>query len=138
MRYEKINKSTGLIENAYFCHNWSASTKSDSEFVRKLPVIDSYWSADQVKEYCKKKKIYKFVMPTFYPLMNETYYPEADWHAVFHNGWMDVANSIPEFKKALFENQLNIKFVVHISEEYFTRTYGGDWLDLRTRKTQGN
>jgi hypothetical protein len=134
VRYEKINKSTGLIENAYFCHNWSASTKSDSEFVRKLPVIDSYWSADQVKEYCKKKKIYKFVMPTFYPLMNETYYPEADWHAVFHNGWMDVANSIPEFKKALFENQLNIKFVVHISEEYFTRTYGGDWLTYEPEK----
>ena len=22
MRYEKINPKTGLIENAYFCHNW--------------------------------------------------------------------------------------------------------------------
>lgn len=133
-RYQKINKKTGLIENLYFCHNWNSSITPDSEYVEKIPVIDSYWSAEQVKEYCKKKKIYKFVMPTFYPLMNETYYPEADWHAVFHNGWMDVANSIPEFKKALFANQINVKYIVHISEEYFKRTYGADWLEYTPEK----
>tara|TARA_R110002096_G_C14661308_1_gene728012 strand:+ start:14165 stop:15496 length:1332 start_codon:yes stop_codon:yes gene_type:complete len=133
-RYQPINPATGLIENIYYSHQWDSNTDVTSEFVRTIPVIDSYWSADQVKEYCKKKKIYKFVMPTFYPLMNETYYPDTDWHAVFHNGWMDVANSIPEFKKALFNNQLNIKYVVHISEEYFKRTYGGDWLEYTPEK----
>ncbi|MDO6813825.1 hypothetical protein [Tenacibaculum soleae] len=133
-RYQPINPKTGLIENIFYCHNWEANTDVTSDFVEKIPVIDSYWSADQVKEYCKKKKIHKFVMPTFYPLMNETYYPEADWHAVYHNGWMDVANSIPEFKKALFTNQINVKYIVHISEEYFKRTYGADWLEYTPEK----
>lgn len=133
-RFEKINKSSGLIENIYFCHNWTSQTKVDSEFVSKIPAIDSWWHAEQIKEYCKKKKIHKFIMPVFYPLMSETYYPDVDWHAVYRNGWMDVANSIPAFKKAMFENQINIKFIVHISEEYFKRTYEADWMEFSPEK----
>ena len=134
IRYEKINESSGLIENVYFCHNWTSSTSEDSEYVTKIPVIDSYWSAEQIKAYCKQKKIYKFIMPIFYPLISETYYPEVDWHAVYRNGWMDVANSIPEYKKALFENQLNLKFMVYISEEYFIRMYKNEWEDYTPEK----
>jgi len=134
IRYEKLNEKTGLIENVYFSHNWTSELTPESEFVEKIPVIDSYWSAEQIKEYCKKNKIHKFIMPVFYPMMTETYYPVADWHAVFHNGWMDVSNSIPEYKKYLFENQLNIKFIVHISEEYFTRTYQDEWQDYKPEK----
>lgn len=133
-RYSTINESNGLIEYVYFCHNWTSSTDLDSEYVHKIPVIDSYWDAEQIKEYCKKKKIHKFVMPCFYPMMDEVYYPEVDWHSVYHNGWMDVANSIPEYKKHLFENQLNIKFMVYISEEYFIRYYRGEWSDYTVEK----
>lgn len=127
IRFEKMDIKTGLVEHVYMCHDWQANTSVDSDYVAKIPVVDSFWSADQIREYCKKNKIHKFIMPIFYPLMDETYYPEADWHAVFKNGWMDVANSIPEYKQKLFQNQLHIKYVVHISEEYFTRTYGEDW-----------
>jgi len=134
MRFTQMNPKTGLIEYALLCHDWKSSTTIDDEYVSKIPVVDSYWSADQIKEYCKSKKIRKFVMPIFYPMMDETYYPNADWHAVYHNGWMDVANSIPEYKKRLFEQQLHIKYVIHISEEYFKRTYGGDWEEFKTEK----
>ena len=133
-RFEKINETSGLIENVYFCHNWESSTSIDSDYVQKIPAIDSYWHAEQIKEYCKKKKIHKFIMPIFYPLMTETYYPEVDWHAVYHNGWMEVANSIPEYKKNLFENQLNLKYMVYISEEYFLRMYKNEWDDYTPEK----
>jgi len=134
IRYQKINESTGLIENVFFCHNWLTTTKEDSDFVETIPIIDSYWNADQIKEYCKAKKIHKFIMPNFYPLMSETYYPEVDWHAVYHNGWMEVANSIPEYKKNLFQNQLNLKYMVYISEEYFLRMYQNEWNDYTPEK----
>lgn len=134
IRYEKMNKKTGLIENVYFAHKWTSALNEDSEYVEKIPVIDSYWHAEQIKEYCKAKKIHKFIMPIFYPLMTETYYPEVDWHAVYRNGWMEVANSIPEYKKALFENQLNLKYMVYISEEYFLRMYKNEWDDYTAEK----
>jgi hypothetical protein len=134
IRYEKINPKTGLIENVYFCHNWTSNTSVDSEYVQKIPVIDNWWHADQIKEYCKQKKIYKFIMPVFYPLVSETYYPIVDWHAVYRNGWLDVANSIPEYKKNLFENQLNLKYMVYISEEYFIRMYKNEWEEYTPEK----
>jgi hypothetical protein len=131
IRFEQMNEKTGLIEHCYMSHNWTTNTNLKDDYVAKIPVIDSYWSADQIKEYCRKKKIYKFVMPVFYPFMDETYYPCADHHAVYHNGWMQVANSIPEYKQKLFENQIHIKYMVHISEEYFKRTYQGDWENFK-------
>jgi len=135
MRYERINPSTGLIENAYFSHNWQANTDvNDKKYVSRIPLVDSYCSAEQVKEYCKSKKIHKFTMPVFYPLIDETYYPEPEGHSVYRNGWMDVVNNIPEYKKAFSKNQLNIKYLVKISEEYFTRTYGDDWKKFTVDK----
>lgn len=127
MRYGLINPNTGLVEYAYLCHNWQTSTALDSEFVEKIAVVDIYASAEEIKEYCKKKKIHKFTMPIFYPMVDETYYPEPDHHSVYRNGWMDVVNNIPAYKKAYSKNQLNIKFMVYISDEYFTRTYGVEW-----------
>lgn len=137
IRFEKMNEKTGLIENCYLCHNWKKNVNVDDDYVSDpIPVVDSYWNAEQIKEYCKQKKILKFIMPVFYPLMDETYYPVADWHAVYLNGWMDVANSIPEYKQKLFENQLHIKYVVHIAEEYFKRSYGTDWDNFTPDKKQ--
>ncbi|MCT8340500.1 hypothetical protein MG296_10580 [Flavobacteriaceae bacterium TK19130] len=134
MRYEIINEASGLIENAYFCHNWQTSTNEKSEYVVSIPVVDMYCTAEQVREYCKKKKIHKFTMPIFYPLVDETYYPEPDHHSVYRNGWMDVVNAIPEYKKAFSKNQLNIKYMVYISEEYFLRTYGDEWQKFKSDK----
>lgn len=134
MRYELINPATGLIENAYFCQNWQKSTTHDSEFVQKIPVVDIYASAEEIKEYCKKKKAHKFTMPIFFPLLDEIYYPEADHHSVYKNGWMEVVNNIPAFKKAYAKNQLNIKYQVFIADEYFTRTYGDDWQKYTLEK----
>ena len=135
MRFELINEKSGLIENAYFCHNWKTSTDPDDKnYVRKIPVMDAYFSAEEIKDYCKSKKIHKFVMPIFYPLMDEVYYPEPDHHSPYRNGWMEVVNNIPEYKKAFSKNQLNIKYMVYISEEYFLRTYGSDWDKFKLDK----
>ena len=136
MRFEVINPKSGLVENSYFSHNWTSGLKEDSEFVQKTPVIDSYASAEQVKEYCKKNKIHKFMMPIFYPLIDETYYPEPEQHSVFRNGWMDVVNAIPQYKKHFSENQLNVKYMVYISEEYFLRTYLNEWENFTPERKQ--
>jgi hypothetical protein len=73
-------------------------------------------------------------MPIFYPLVDETYYPEPSHHSVYRNGWMQVVNAIPEYKKHFSENQLNVKYMVYISEEYFLRTYKNDWENFTTDK----
>jgi len=65
-----MNPENGLVENIYISEKFGKeSVAEDSPYVSKVPLIDSYWSPDEVREYCKANKIYKFVRPVFYPLI---------------------------------------------------------------------
>jgi len=132
-RFEVMNPENGLIENVYISEKFGKDGAVDtaSEFVEKIPLIDSYWSAEEVKQYCKENNLTKFIRPVFYPLLDEAYYPESEWHSIFKSGWLDVANSVPALKKALFENQLTIKYIIEIDEEYFKKIYEGEWLSMK-------
>lgn len=135
-RFEIMNSDNGLIEHVYISEKFGKGSTVDttSEFVEKIPLIDSYWSAEEVKQYCKKNNITKFIRPVFYPLLDEAYYPESEWHAILKSGWLDVANSVPALKKALFQNQLTIKYIIEIDEEYFKKIYEGEWLSMKAEE----
>lgn len=131
-RYEEMNKENGLVENVYISQKFGReSVNSDSEYVEVVPVIDSYWTPDQVKEYCKTNEIKKFIRPIFYPMLDEAYYPESEWHSVVRSGWLDVANSVPELKKSIFQNQMTIKYLVEIDERYFENLYRDNWHSIK-------
>ena len=131
-RFEMMNEESGLVEHVYISEKFGKGSSVDvtSEYVEKVPLIDSYWSADEVREYCKVNKITKFIRPVFYPLLDEAYYPESEWHAILKSGWLDVANSVPALKKALFDNQMTIKFLIEIDEQYYKNVYAEDWLKM--------
>lgn len=131
-RFEMMNEENGLVEHVYISEKFGkgSSVDAESEFVEKIPLIDSYWSADEVREYCKANKITKFIRPVFYPLIDEAYYPESEWHAVLKSGWLDVANSVPALKKALFTNQMTIKNLIEIDEQYYVNVYAEEWVKM--------
>ncbi len=127
-RFEMMNEENGLVEHVYISQRFGkGSVDLEGEFVEKVPLIDSYWSPEEVKAYCKANGIKKFIRPIFYPLLDEAFYPEAEWHSVVKSGWLDVANSVPELKKALFANQMTIKYLIEIDERYFEKIYQGEW-----------
>jgi hypothetical protein len=133
-RFSVMNEKTNYVEKIFLSTKFGQGVDVNSKYVATIPLIDSYWSAEEVKEYCKLNKIRNFVRPLFYPLVDETYYPRTDWHAVNDNGWFEIANSIPQFKKAIFQNQINIKYHIEVSEEYFSRKYGEDWDTFKPEK----
>lgn len=131
-RFEVMNKDNGLVEHVYISEKFGKENVSiDSEFVEKVPLIDSYWSVDQVREYCKANNIKKFIRPIFYPLLDEAFYPQAEWHSVVKSGWLDVANSVPALKKALFTNQMTVKYLIEIDERYFEALYKENWATMK-------
>lgn len=136
-RFEAMDPKTGLIGNLYISQKFGLSSVNlDSEFVATVPLIDSYWSPEEVKAYCIANKIKKFVRPVFYPMLDEAYYPEASWHSVTKSGWLEIANSIPEYKKAIFNNQVSIKYMIEVDERYFHNVHGKtDWegMDVSIR-----
>lgn len=135
-RFELMDEITRSVRNVYISSKWHDGVDAASKYVAKVPLIDSYWSADEVKEYCKKYKVRNFIRPIFYPLVDESYYPKPEWDSALNSGWLDIANSIPKFKKAFLENQLNIKYHIEVSEEYFDRKYKEDWQKFTTEERQ--
>lgn len=119
-RFQEPNKQ-GLIENVIFNTDWE---EHDDKLDVKIRCFDSTTPIDEIKAFCQKNKIYNFTIPVIDTLSIEKVYPSVGWHSSFKNGWVDVVLSIPEFKKFMFENQLNVKYLVHISDEYFLRLYG--------------
>lgn len=127
-RFSLPNKDTNLVEYVYISEKFGKeSVATTSEYVEEVPLIDSYWSPEEVKEYCKVNNIKKFIRPVFYPLIDEAMYPKSEWHAVVESGWLEVANSVPALKKSLFANQMTIKYLVEINELYFQKIYNEQW-----------
>lgn len=134
-RFEEMNKENGMVEHVYVSQKFGReSVTSDSEYVEVVPLIDSYWTPDQVKEYCKENNIKKFIRPIFYPMLDEAFYPETEWHSVVRSGWLDVANSVPALKKALFKNQMTVKYLVEIDERYFVQLYQENWRTMKSEE----
>lgn len=115
------NEKSGLIEKVYINTDWENYDEDYTEEVRFISP-DAYW--EEVKEFCKSKKIDRFIIPVVAPLTIEKNYPTVKWHSSFRNGWVDVVNSVPEFKKYMFKNQLHIKFVVYVADDFFSHKYG--------------
>lgn len=124
----------GNVPFVYINTDWRNYSEQTTE---KIVYIDSdMMTVEEIKEYCIENKIYNFMTSSCYPLVDESYYPKTDWHAVDRSGWMDVANSVPELKKYLFENQIHAKFVVYISDFYFESFYKEEWDDFDADKRQ--
>lgn len=127
-RFSLPNPDNNLVEYVYISEKFGKETvDATSEYVEEVPLIDSYWTPDQVKEYCKTNNIKKFIRPIFYPLIDEAFYPKSEWHSVVESGWLDVANSVPALKKAIFNNQMIVKYIVEIDERYFEKQYLTEW-----------
>lgn len=131
-RFAKMDNS-GRIPYVFINTDWSNANK---EFSIPIAFMDGDMTALEIKEYCKANKIWNFCTATYYPLVDENYYPKADWHAVDRSGWIDVANSVPELKKALFENQMHFKYIVYVSDFYFESFYKEEWDEFDAEKRQ--
>ena len=131
-RFEKPDDN-GIIWNIGVNTDW-ANYKSDNTAV--VPCFSANIPIAEIKEYCKQKKIYRFTIPVMDTLLVEKTYPSVGWHSSFKNGWVDVVLSIPAFKKAMFEKQLNVKYLIHIADDYFAHVYKGIWNEFTAEEKQ--
>jgi len=134
-RFEIMDEKLRFSKNVYVRNDWSESALDDG-YTSKIPVIPNDWPIEEVRKYITKKKLTNFVMPFSYVTMDEAYYPHPFWHSVYKNGWIDVSNSIPKLKKAIFNNQLHFKYVIYVSDEYYERYYGDDWHEFTLDKKE--
>jgi len=125
-RFGQQNKNTGVSEFAYVNANWQNAYASSEETI-KIRLLDPYeydlvnWTRE------KHSNVFKFIYPSSYPTPGNTFYQLAHWDGIRTSGWLDVLEKVPALKKALFENQMTIKYHIQIPREYWKEEYKGEW-----------
>ncbi|SFD00553.1 hypothetical protein SAMN05421780_1194 [Flexibacter flexilis DSM 6793] len=117
-RWEVQNPRTGIIETCYINANWQ-SARHDSPETLQVSVINPFDSL----EHTRQSKAFKLIYPISYPTPGRTFYQLAHWNTLRVSGWLEFANSIPEFKRALMRNAMSIKYVVKIPTKWWVWKY---------------
>lgn len=132
-RWEKQNEKTGYVDNCYISASWeNLSGITDKRYVTKVPTVDPYFDAAYS---LKHGSSFKYIYPLSYPSPGTTFYQLAPWNGLRESGWLDVSLSIPAFKKALFKNQITIKYMIEVSTWWWNWQYPGfDEFDPAKKK----
>jgi hypothetical protein len=124
-RWTKMNDK-GIIEKCLYCADW-ANVKPENVAVTdvldfKNPTLDLLRRIGRVPD-SKDEKVYRYIIPVQFPTPGKSYYAEPYWYALIRSGWYDFALQIPEFKKAILTNQMTIKYMVYIADDYFNAIF---------------
>jgi hypothetical protein len=131
-RFGKQDNS-GLIKNGYLSSDWATIAQISDKRIRKAELIDIYQDVDFYKSESNETD---FVYPVAYSTEDEYFYPVADWHALLKSGWLDVAQSIPVWKKKMFQNQITMKYLIQIPSWWWEWKYKGfEEMTDQERKT---
>jgi hypothetical protein len=139
MRYEKKNKRN-IIDNLFFSAQWDriSDYEKNSDKIIKVPLLPSvgpFAFLNDLDESKRKSKEFAFVSRN--PGWNRHYYSSSTWYAA--RKWVKIAQSVPEMKAAIFNNNIRIKYLVIIQETYWQRTHK-DWNnytpEVKRQKTE--
>lgn len=109
----------------------------------KTPVLSRYDTLDQLRRNVQRERNRRFVMQVHMPTPGRTYYAQPSWWSIFVSGWYDISAMLPIFKKALIKNHLAVRYIIHVSDDYWKEqaklhNVSGDpqkERELRTRLT---
>jgi hypothetical protein len=131
-RFSKQNNA-GVIDTCFINANFPDDDENNKR-TKKLPVIDPYYDpAANLKTISAKG--FNFIYPISYPSPGSKYYQLTDWNSIRESGWLAVSQAIPKFKKSLLEKQLNIKYHIEISDQFWPLKYS-DWSTIDEAKRQ--
>lgn len=111
-------KPNGVIDKTFVNANWNLGGKK--EHIRTVTSINpNYDLAGQVLEL---KDLY-IMMPLRTQSRGRMYYARAPWEGIIDSGWLELAQSIPTFKKSLMENQMSIRWHVEVPDYWWGWKY---------------
>lgn len=122
-RYSVPKPGMAVPEWLHISANWPDAKPGDG-FTTSVPVLDPYF--DVVESLRADTRGYKYIYPLSLPSPGQALYQLIAWNSIRKSGWLDVAMAIPEFKKALFKNQLSLKYIIEAHEGYWKWKYP-DW-----------
>ncbi|MBO0360679.1 hypothetical protein J0X19_22150 [Hymenobacter sp. BT186] len=122
-RYSVPRASQPVPDWCHISANWPDAKPGD-EYTTSVPVLDPYY--DPVEALRADTRGFKHIYPLALPSPGKSLYQLASWNSIRRSGWLEVAQAIPEFKAALFKNQISVKYLIETHEGYWKWKYP-DW-----------
>lgn len=110
----------GNIPFTYITPNWDKRPS-----LKEVIKIDNVQVDFDPIGYVQFTKAKRYIYPVLYPSIDETYYPLSVWNAIRESKWLDVAKTIPAYKKAYFENSSTLRYHVEIADWWWEKRYEG-------------
>ena len=137
-RWAKMNEKTGKIEWHFYSAQWAEKKTPDKNEVELTPVLDGKNPINDLMQRIGRKKMtdgktkdekqYRYIVPGAFPTPGRTYYQKPYWYSIIESGWYDFATSIPEFKKYLLQNGMNIRYMIYLQDDYFTDIFNREGI----------
>lgn len=117
------------IPHIYLSADWSlAPSAFDATRMARIPLLQDGYEIDALKN---KGNQYEFALANRRIRDGRQYYSMPLWYAA--KLWVNVARKVPITKKAMFENQMQLKYMIYISADYFKRIHK-DWDNYTPEK----
>jgi hypothetical protein len=130
-RLQKRDNVTGTINTLYLSASFDRLSADDPNSVKKVPILKEKFEMEELVKTAKTGRG-EFAVLHRKRRNGRQYYPYPLWYAA--DKWAAVAMQIPDFKKSLHENQMHVKYLVTISQQYFRELYGGNWDTFSPQK----
>lgn len=126
-RLQIRDNNTGLINQIYLSASFDKLQAFDQNYVKPIPVLKENFEAEALQKIIQDGTAGRgeFALLHRKRRNGRQYYPYPLWYAA--DKWVSVAMQVPEFKKALHENQAHVKYMITISQQYFRQMHGSKW-----------
>jgi hypothetical protein len=128
MRLQLKNKA-GQIGKVYLSADWDkgvSMTKGNVITLDLIPGVGPYsWLQDRYPT-ADKRRSKEFAWVNRLPDWLKHYYSDPNWLSA--QKWVEIAKGVPGMKAAMFENNIRLKYMVVIMEEYWEDRFP-DWED---------
>lgn len=119
------------IPYLYLSADWANTGNSFSaEKMARVPFLTEGYELQQLEKRGRTKEL---AIANRRLRNGRQYYPMPMWYAA--KLWVNVARKVPAAKKAMFENQMQLKYVISISQEYYKKNHKG-WDTFPYEKQQ--
>lgn len=120
--------SRGKINHVWYSADWTKVRSEMDQYVFKEPLLDPANPYQDLRDRIDNgDKTRWFSVMISHPGWQEQYYPTPMWMTQIL--WVKIAQSVPEMKAVLFENNMRVKMVVIIYENFWTEAFGDEWDD---------
>lgn len=106
-----------LINKHLYSAKWDKNPSKDD--IQASYVIDEFNAVNDINRQLTAAKEQRMCFPIYLPSPGRPFYSYPNWWSIFRSGWYDQLVSIPNLKKAILKNNLGVRYILHISDEYY-------------------